>query len=237
MNASTITTTGTFRISVTVGGAAVLGAFNYDAASKTALFAPIATLAAGTQFTAAVTTAAQSAQGSALAANYVWSFTTGLEVKASAPFVTSADPAGSDFGWPGRCERYLGVPDGELAYCGRSRISSQRHSDQRSTGQECVLAGGQRDENEWDRRRHYGGHHHRPRWSHVLYRQQCSDNHPRWQSLGAQCVGDHGEHRDQYTCSIRKEVTWEGSTDRLDGCEARISAQLRGDQARSRRQQ
>jgi hypothetical protein len=93
MNASTITATGTFTLAVAGGGAAVPGTVTYDAASKTAIFAPTAALAASTQFTATVTTAAQSAQGSALAANYAWSFTTGQEVNASAPFVTSTNPA------------------------------------------------------------------------------------------------------------------------------------------------
>jgi hypothetical protein len=92
MNASTITTAGTFTLAVAGGGAAVPGTVTYDAASNTAIFAPTAALAANTQFTATLTTAAQSAQGSALAANYIWSFTTGLEVSASAPFATSTSP-------------------------------------------------------------------------------------------------------------------------------------------------
>jgi ketosteroid isomerase-like protein len=92
MNASTITATGTFTLAVAGGGAAVPGTVTYDAASNTAIFAPTAALAANTQFTATVTTAAQSAQGSALASSYVWNFTTGLELNASAPFVSSTVP-------------------------------------------------------------------------------------------------------------------------------------------------
>ena len=93
MNAATISATGTFTLAVAGGGAIVPGTVTYDAASNTAIFAPTSALAANTQFTATVTTAAQSAQGSALASNYVWSFTTGLQVNASAPFVTSTIPA------------------------------------------------------------------------------------------------------------------------------------------------
>ncbi|MGC2466317.1 MAG: Ig-like domain-containing protein [Candidatus Acidiferrum sp.] len=93
MNSSSITATGTFTLAVAGGGAAVPGTVTYDAASNTAIFAPISALAANTQFTATVTTAAQSAEGSALTSNYVWSFTTGLQVNASAPFVTSTIPA------------------------------------------------------------------------------------------------------------------------------------------------
>ena len=100
MNASTITATGAFTLAVAGGGAAVPGTVTYDAASNTAIFVPTVALAASTQFAATVSTAAQSAQGSALAANYVWSFTTGLEMSASAPFVTSTNPASAAINVP-----------------------------------------------------------------------------------------------------------------------------------------
>jgi ketosteroid isomerase-like protein len=93
MTASTITAAGTFTVTVTTGGAAVPGTVTYDAASNTAIFAPTAALTASTQYTATVTTAAQSVPGDALAANYVWSFTTGVTTNASAPTVTSTNPA------------------------------------------------------------------------------------------------------------------------------------------------
>jgi ketosteroid isomerase-like protein len=93
MSASTITAAGTFTLAVTAGGAAVPGLVTYDAPSNTATFAPTAALVASTQYTATVTTAAQSAAGNGLAANYVWSFTTGIAANASAPTVISTDPA------------------------------------------------------------------------------------------------------------------------------------------------
>jgi hypothetical protein len=93
MNPATITAAGTFTVAIAGGGAAVPGAVTYDAASNTAIFAPTAPLTASTQYTATVTTAAQSAQGNALPANYVWSFTTGIAANASAPTVISTDPA------------------------------------------------------------------------------------------------------------------------------------------------
>jgi ketosteroid isomerase-like protein len=93
MSASTITAAGTFTLAVTAGGAAVSGAVTYDAPSNTAIFTPAGFLTASTQYTATVTTAAQSAAGNGLAANYVWSFTTGVQTNAGAPFVTSTDPA------------------------------------------------------------------------------------------------------------------------------------------------
>ena len=93
MTASTITAAGTFTVAVTTGGAAVPGTVTYDAASKTAIFAPTAALTASTQYTATVTTAAQSIPGDALVASHVWSFTTGVATNASAPTVTSTNPA------------------------------------------------------------------------------------------------------------------------------------------------
>jgi ketosteroid isomerase-like protein len=100
MSASTITATGTFTLEVTSGGAAVPGAVTYDAASNTAILVPTGALAASTQYTATVTTAAQSAPGTALAANYVWSFTTGIDANAGAPRVTSTNPAGAAINVP-----------------------------------------------------------------------------------------------------------------------------------------
>ena len=93
MSAPTITAAGTFTLAVTAGGAAVPGTVTYDAPSNTATFAPTAALVASTQYTATVTTAAKSTAGNGLAANYVWSFTTGIAANASAPTVISTDPA------------------------------------------------------------------------------------------------------------------------------------------------
>jgi hypothetical protein len=91
MTPSTIIATGTFTLAAAVGGASVAATVTYDETSKTAILAPDVALAANTQFTATVTTAAQSL-GSGLAANYVWSFTTGPGTNGSAPTVTSTDP-------------------------------------------------------------------------------------------------------------------------------------------------
>ncbi|HWW18534.1 MAG TPA: Ig-like domain-containing protein, partial [Candidatus Saccharimonadales bacterium] len=93
MSAGTITAAGTFTVAVAGGGAAVAGTVTYDTPSNTATFAPTVALAASTQYTATVTTAAKSVQGNALASNYIWSFTTGVAGNASAPFVTSTNPA------------------------------------------------------------------------------------------------------------------------------------------------
>jgi Ice-binding-like/Bacterial Ig-like domain len=100
MNAPTITATGTLTLAVAGGGAAVPATVTYDAASNTAILAPTAALAANTQFTATVTTAAQSVQGSTLLANYAWSFTTGLVANAGAPRVILTNPADSALNVP-----------------------------------------------------------------------------------------------------------------------------------------
>jgi hypothetical protein len=93
MTATTITAAGTFTLATTTGGTAIPGAVTYDASSNTAIFTPTAALSASTQYTATITTAAQSAQGNAFPANYVWSFTTGTAANAVAPTVTSTNPA------------------------------------------------------------------------------------------------------------------------------------------------
>jgi ketosteroid isomerase-like protein len=92
MTASTITAAGTFTLATTTGATAVPGTVIYDASSNTAIFTPTAALTASTQYTATVTTAAESAQGNALPANYAWSFTTGTAANAVAPTVTSTNP-------------------------------------------------------------------------------------------------------------------------------------------------
>jgi glucuronoarabinoxylan endo-1,4-beta-xylanase len=81
MNASTITSS-TFTLTVT-GGAAVTGTVTYSAGGQcgllcppTVTFTPSANLAYNTQYTATITTGAQDSAGVALAANYVWTFTT-----------------------------------------------------------------------------------------------------------------------------------------------------------------
>ncbi len=100
MTASTIIAPGTFTVAIAGGGAAVPGTVTYNSASNSAIFTPTAALTASTLYTATVTTAAESAQGSALAANYVWNFTTGVDTNAGAPLVTSTDPANAAINVP-----------------------------------------------------------------------------------------------------------------------------------------
>lgn len=69
MNSTTVTAAGTFTLAVATGGAAVPGTVTYVAATNTATFAPTANLLPSTQYTATITTAAQSAAGNTLASN------------------------------------------------------------------------------------------------------------------------------------------------------------------------
>src|ERR1700730_12505056 len=69
INGTTFTLTGP-------GAAAVSGVVTYDASSDTATLTSTATLALGTAYTATITTGATDMYGNALAANFVWSFTT-----------------------------------------------------------------------------------------------------------------------------------------------------------------
>ena len=101
MNPTTITAAGTFTVAVAgAGGAAVGGTVTYVAATNTATFAPTANLQPSTQYTATINTSAQSATGNALAANFVWSFTTGLTADLTPPTVISTIPAAGATGVP-----------------------------------------------------------------------------------------------------------------------------------------
>ena len=74
------------------GGVAVAGTVAYSTAGSVAVFTPTASLAANTLFTATVTTGATNLTGLGLAANYVWTFTTGTTANVVKPTVTTTDP-------------------------------------------------------------------------------------------------------------------------------------------------
>jgi O-glycosyl hydrolase len=82
-------TTSTFTLTAP-GGATVAGTVSYSVAQLTATFAPAANLAYGTQYTATITTGAETPAGTALAANYSWTFTT---APAPVPTVVAVTPA------------------------------------------------------------------------------------------------------------------------------------------------
>ena len=90
MNAATINGT-TFTLTGP-GATAVAGQVVYASVGNTATFTPTANLAANTLYTATITTGAQDLAGNALAANYVWSFTTGAAPNTTQPVIVSTIP-------------------------------------------------------------------------------------------------------------------------------------------------
>jgi hypothetical protein len=95
MDASTIHTS-TFILRQ--GTTSVSGFVSYS--GTTAIFAPASNLAPNTIYTATITTEAKDLAGTALANNYVWSFTTGATVVVIPPTVSSTDPANAAIGVP-----------------------------------------------------------------------------------------------------------------------------------------
>jgi methionine-rich copper-binding protein CopC len=95
MNPATITTN-TFTLQQ--GGISVTGLISY--ASGTATFAPATNLLGNTLYTATITTGVTDLAGNALAANFVWTFTTGAAPDITPPTVTSTTPTNTASGVP-----------------------------------------------------------------------------------------------------------------------------------------
>ena len=89
MNNSTLTTT-SVNLARTAGGA-ITGTVNVN--GNTVTFTPSASLAAGTQYTASVTTVAKDAAGNALAKIFQSSFTTAAVLDTTPPTVSVTSPA------------------------------------------------------------------------------------------------------------------------------------------------
>ncbi len=95
MSPATITTS-TFTLKR--GTTSVAGTVTYT--GVTATFAPSSNLAASAGHTATITTGARDLAGNALAANFVWSFTTGTIPDTTPPLVTFTSPASAATGVP-----------------------------------------------------------------------------------------------------------------------------------------
>ena len=91
INGTTYTLTGP-------GATPVAGTVSYS--GVTATFTPTALLAPNTLFTATITTGAKDLAGNPLAANYVWSWSTGALPDTTAPTVTSTGPVNGATGQP-----------------------------------------------------------------------------------------------------------------------------------------
>jgi len=90
MSSATINPT-TFTLKVT-GGAPVTGLVTFVAAGSVATFTPSASLQFNTNYTATITVGATDLEGTALATNYVWTFTTASAPIVIPPAVTSTIP-------------------------------------------------------------------------------------------------------------------------------------------------
>ena len=76
---------------------AINGVVTLDAASNTAIFAPgIPLPASAVIYTATITTAAESTTGKTMAADHVWTFTSGTTEDSTSPKVSSTDPVDSE---------------------------------------------------------------------------------------------------------------------------------------------
>lgn len=86
--------------SFTLRRGAVTVAGTISLSDNIAVFDPLLSLNADTVYTASISTAARDLAGNSLAANRVWTFTTGVEVDTSAPTVISNDPLDGAIGVP-----------------------------------------------------------------------------------------------------------------------------------------
>lgn len=91
MDATTINSA-SFTV-VGAGEAALIGIVSLDVASNTVSFTPNSNFTASTVYTATLLSSIKSLTGSALATDYVWSFTSGTTADTVAPTVSSTSPA------------------------------------------------------------------------------------------------------------------------------------------------
>lgn len=100
MSAATITAPGTFTL--TGPGATVVTAssITYSAATRVALFTPSVDFSSSTTYIGKITVAAKSAAGTAMASDYLWSFTTGTTTDATAPLLLITAPVNTATGVP-----------------------------------------------------------------------------------------------------------------------------------------
>src|SRR5436190_692092 len=123
MKSSSIINPATFVLKQ--GTTAVTGIITY--AGVTAVFSPSAALASNTVYTATITTGAQDLSGNGLAANYVWSFTTGIATPP--PFLGSASIFGAFGGSVGITNQGINtvVNNGSIGTTGASTLVTGFH--------------------------------------------------------------------------------------------------------------
>ncbi|MBU4118410.1 MAG: DUF3494 domain-containing protein [Proteobacteria bacterium] len=93
MNPLTITTPPSFTVVTDIGAIPVPGTVTYSVAGKTATFTPTGgVFADNTKFISTITVAATDLAGNAIAAQYVWDWTTGATLDSTPPTVTTTNP-------------------------------------------------------------------------------------------------------------------------------------------------
>lgn len=98
MDPATIGITSFYVTGPSPSTAVVPGTYTY--AGETAVFTPTNPLATNSLYTATVTTSAKNTAGVAMAANHIWTFTTGLTLDATAPTLFTTGAADGDVGLP-----------------------------------------------------------------------------------------------------------------------------------------
>ena len=91
MDPATINGT-TFTLSSSPGAVPVAGTVTYTSVGNTAIFTPAANLTGAVTYTATVTNGVKDLAGNAMAANFVFSFKTGLTTDTTAPTITTLNP-------------------------------------------------------------------------------------------------------------------------------------------------
>ncbi len=100
MSAATITAPGTFTLTGPGSTLVTASSITYDAATRAALFTPSANLSSSTTYIGKISVGAKNTAGTALASNYLWSFTTGTATDVTAPLLLSTAPANTATGVP-----------------------------------------------------------------------------------------------------------------------------------------
>lgn len=98
MDPATIGITSFYVTGPSPSTAVVPGTYTY--AGETAVFTPTNPLATNSLYTATVTTSVKNTAGVAMAANHIWTFTTGLTLDATAPTLFTTGAADGDVGLP-----------------------------------------------------------------------------------------------------------------------------------------
>ena len=99
INPATISAS-SFTLVNTSLGTTVTGSVSYTASSRTALFTPAAALSSNTAYTATIATAVTDLIGNAMAASYVWTFTTAALADTTRPTVVLTVPLPNAIGVP-----------------------------------------------------------------------------------------------------------------------------------------